>query len=124
MDLHPKMNDGIKVVTPAGRIDHASADDFQAALEPHVAACRESAPALVIDMSNVDYISSVGLRVLMIAAKHMRGRGAHIAVASLRPVVAEIFAISRFDSVLEVFPSVREAIAKLSPGALAAFDVK
>jgi anti-sigma B factor antagonist/stage II sporulation protein AA (anti-sigma F factor antagonist) len=60
----------------------------------------------------------------MIAAKQMRGRGARIAVAALQPVVAEIFAISRFDSVLEVFPSVREALAKVSPAALAAFEAQ
>ena len=58
----------------------------------------------------------------MIAAKQMRARGARIAVAALQPVVAEIFAISRFDNVLDVFPSVRDAVAKLSPPALAALD--
>ncbi len=58
--------------------------------------------ALVLDFAGVDYISSVGLRVLMIAAKQTRGNGARIAVAALQPVVAEIFAISRFDHVLEV----------------------
>ena len=70
---------------------------------------------MILDFSGVEYISSVGLRVLMIAAKQMRARGARIAVAALQPVVAEIFAISRFDSVLDVYPTVRDAIAKLSP---------
>ena len=41
---------------------------------------------------------------------------------ALQPIVAEIFAISRFDSVLEVFPSVRDALAAMSPEALAAYD--
>ena len=109
MDLHPKMNDGIKVVTPAGRIDHASADDFQAALEPHVAACRESAPALVIDMSNVDYISSVGLRVLMVAAKQVKSQNGCIVVAALSPLVKEVFEISRFNLVFDLFDSVEAA---------------
>jgi len=44
--------------------------------------------AIVVDLSGVDYISSVGLRVLMVAAKTMRARRAAIAVASLQPVVA------------------------------------
>ena len=52
----------------------------------------------------------------------MRGRNARIAVAGLQPVVAEIFAISRFDKVLEVFPVPRDALAALSPDALAAYD--
>ena len=109
MDLHPKMNDGIKVVTPAGRIDHASADEFQAALAPYVAACRDSEPALVIDMSSVDYISSVGLRVLMVAAKQVKAQNGCIVVAALSPLVKEVFEISRFNLVFDLFDSVEAA---------------
>jgi anti-anti-sigma factor len=76
---------------------------------------------VVLDFADVEYISSAGLRVLMIAAKQMRARDAKIAVAALQPMVAEIFAISRFDRVLEVFPSVRSALEQLSPPALEAF---
>ena len=115
MDLLPKMNDGIKVVAPTGRIDHASADAFQAALEPHLAACRENEPALVIDMSNVDYISSVGLRVLMIAAKKVKSQNGCIVVAALTPLVKEVFEISRFNLVFDLFDSV-EAAARTHGG--------
>ena len=52
----------------------------------------------------------------------MRGRHARIAAVSLQPVVAEIFALSRFNAVLEVFPALRDALAALSPEALAAYD--
>ena len=110
----------VVVATPTGRIDHANADAFKGSLDPDL---RKGHP-LVLDFAGVEYISSVGLRVLMIAAKQMRGRGARIAVAALQPVVAEIFAISRFDSVLDVFPSVRNAVEKFSPPALAAFDAQ
>jgi anti-anti-sigma regulatory factor len=58
----------------------------------------------------------------MIAAKEMRARRARIAVAGLQPVAAEIFAISRFDKVLEVFSTVRDAMSAISPAALAAYD--
>ena len=109
MDLHPNMSDGVKVVTPAGRIDHASADEFQAALEPHLAECRENGPALVVDMGKVDYISSVGLRVLMVAAKQVKSQNGCIAVAALTPLVKEVFEISRFNLVFDVFDSVATA---------------
>jgi anti-sigma B factor antagonist len=78
--------------------------------------------AVVVDLGRVDYISSVGLRVLMVAAKAMRARKAKIAVAALQPVVAEIFEISRFHHVVDVRRNVREAIAAVSPQALAAYD--
>ena len=112
------------VAVPIGRIDHGAAGKLEQSLAPLLAEAQSGSGGLILDFSGVDYISSVGLRVLMIAAKQMRGRGAHIAVAALQPVVAEIFAISRFDSVLEVYPSVRDAMARISPAALAVFDVK
>jgi anti-anti-sigma factor len=111
------------VATAAGRIDFAGAQVLEGALAPALA---PDGPVrgIVIDLAGVDYISSVGLRVLMVAAKAMRARKASIAVASLQPVVAEIFEISRFHHVVDVRGSVRDAIAAVSPEALAAYDGK
>jgi anti-anti-sigma factor len=110
----------VAVAAPAGRLDHSTADGFEHALLP-LAQDAQSA-ALIVDFANVDYISSVGLRVLMLAAKAARARNARIAAVALQPIVAEIFTISRFDSVFEVFASLREALAAMSPEAVAAFD--
>jgi anti-sigma B factor antagonist/stage II sporulation protein AA (anti-sigma F factor antagonist) len=110
----------VSVATPVGRLDHSAAESFEQGLSPLWQ--DPQAAALVIDFSGVDYMSSVGLRVLMIAAKQMRARKARVAAAGLQPIVAEIFAISRFDSVFEVFPTLRDALAALSPDALAAHD--
>jgi len=110
------------VATPVGRVDHHSAAALEAALAPLIKTACAGKGVLALDFSGIDYISSAGLRILMVAAKELRAAGAKIAVANLKPVVAEIFAISRFDRVLGVFPSVRAAIEQLSPAALAAFD--
>ena len=113
----------VLVATATGRIDFAGAQVLEGALAPALA---PDGPlrGIVIDLAGVDYISSVGLRVLMVAAKAMRARKASIAVASLQPVVAEIFEISRFHHVVDVRGSVRDAIAAVSPEALAAYDGK
>ena len=58
----------------------------------------------------------------MIAAREAKSRAGRIIVAAMQPVVAEIFQISRFDMVFELFPTVREALAAVSPDAAAAFD--
>ena len=108
------------VVAPAGRIDHGSAADLQAALAPLRGAAAARRGALVLDFSGVDYISSVGLRVLMLAARQMREARALLAVAALQSVVAEIFGISRFDKVLEVHATLEQALLP-SDAALAAY---
>jgi anti-anti-sigma factor len=120
MELVSKRFADTAVLFPQGRIDHATADQFKAALAPYLAPAAAQDP-LVIDLTGVEYISSVGLRVLMLASKQAKAQGCALAVCGLQPVVREIFEISRFNLVLQVFPSLREALAALSTEALDAF---
>ena len=110
------------VAAPVGQIDHPNAQRLQQALAPVLEAAALSKSALVFDFAGVEYISSMGLRVLLMAAKEVRARNARIAVAALQPVVKEIFDIARFNHVLEIFPTVHAALEQLSAPALAAYD--
>src|SRR5262245_63980561 len=110
------------VLTPVGRVDNSTTDALKAALDTHLPACRKGGDRLVLDFSKVDYISSVGLRVLMLAAKKAREQEGSIVVAGLQPVVREIFEISRFNLVFQCYGTVREALGKVSAHALAAYD--
>ena len=109
------------VVAPAGRIDHRSAADLESALTPLLTDAAARRGPVVLDFSGVEYISSVGLRVLMIAARQMRAAQALLSVAALQSVVAEIFTISRFDKVLTVNATLEDAMAHASDAALAAY---
>jgi anti-anti-sigma factor len=122
MDCSVRRLADVVVAGPAGQIDHPNAQKLQQALAPLVDGAAAAKTPLVLDFSGVEYISSMGLRVLMVAAKQMRSQGARIAVAGLQPVVEEIFDIARFRYVLEVFPSVRAALKEMSAPALAAYD--
>jgi anti-anti-sigma factor len=110
------------VVAPAGRLDHDNCEAFRAGLQPLLDRALASRQRIVVDLSGLEYVSSAGLRCFMLAAKQAGTQGGKIVLAALRPVVAEIFQISRFDMVFELHPSVREALAAVSPDAAAAFD--
>jgi anti-anti-sigma factor len=112
----------VTVLAPAGRIDHVTSEEFRKSVDALVGSAMASGEAVVFDLEQVEYISSAGLRCFMLAAKQAKAQGSHVAVAALQPVVREIFEISRFTLVFQTFQSVREAIAKLSPAALPAFD--
>ncbi len=114
----------VVVAAPAGRIDHGSADSFRDQLAPILDQCSDGRDRIALDFSAVEYISSVGLRVLMVAAKQAKAQGGKIVIASMQPVVKEIFDISRFSFVFASFPTLRDAIEHLSPLALAAFEAK
>ena len=79
MELRSQTRGVALVLTVIGRIDHSRANAFEAALAPHLQFCTASGKPLVLDFSGVDFISSVGLRVLMLAAKQVKqqqaGRG-------------------------------------------------
>jgi anti-anti-sigma factor len=109
------------VAAPSGRIDHVTAPQFESELMPLLAQARSGNGALVLDFSDVEYISSGGLRVLMIAATQLRARQGKLVVAGLYSVVAEIFAISRFDRVMTIAASVEDALGLCSPAALSAY---
>ena len=114
----------VRLLRPAGALDAAASATFQ---EPLLAALTPSggtAGLVVIDFAAVPFISSAGLRVVMIGAKHARAAGAHLVVAALTPTVREIFEISRFHHVVPVFATVEEAIASISDAGAAAFAAR
>lgn len=122
MDLAPRSIADVLVLAPAGRLDHESVDAFRTGLQPHLDAALLAGRRVLFDLSGLDYVSSAGLRCFMLAAKQANAKNGKIAVAAPRPVVAEIFEISRFNMVLRVFPSMRDALGFLSADAAAAFE--
>ena len=83
---------------------------------PQLVDCREDGIAIVLDLSQVEYMSSVGLRVLMLAAKQCKGQHSNIAVAALGEQMREIFQISRFDMVFPVYEDRAAAVTALGGG--------
>jgi anti-anti-sigma factor len=66
--------------------------------------------ALVMDLGGVEYISSAGLRTILILARKLNGSGRGIRFCGLRGMVQEVFTISGFNSLFPVFTSVTEAL--------------
>jgi len=112
----------VSLIQVLGRIDHTTAKAFEDALSPHMAGCTGEDKKLLLDFSGVTFISSAGLRVLMIAAKRCRKQNGKMVLAALQPVIQEVFQISRFDTVFEIFPTVRAALEAISPAAASAYD--
>jgi anti-sigma B factor antagonist/stage II sporulation protein AA (anti-sigma F factor antagonist) len=112
----------VVIIKVAGRIDHSTAPAFGSILLPHVESCSAEGKILVLDLGDVTYMSSAGLRMLMIAAKGCRKQVGKIVLAALQPTIMEVFKIGRFDMVLETFPTVRAALAAISPAAAALYS--
>ncbi len=114
MQLTSRQHPGATVLVAAERIDQASAGEFLAALQTRLKQHDPATAPVVIDFAGVDYISSVGLRALMVIAREIKAGNGKIGIAALQPLVREVFGIARFDLVIPCFDSVDDAIAQLS----------
>ena len=66
---------------------------------------------LLVDGSQLDYISSAGLRVLLMAAKKLKAGGGKIVLAALKDYIIEVFEIAGFNMIFQMFADVAEAEA-------------
>ncbi len=110
------------VFAPAGRLSHENSDAFRGEFTARIDECLRDGHAVVLDLSGLEYVSSAGLRCFMLAAKQVKAHKGRIMIASMQPVVAEIFQISRFNLLFEIFATVREALESVSEQAVKAFD--
>lgn len=99
MEITHEMDSGIQILTLQGRLDAGSAPELE---EKAKAAITEHAAPLILDMSGVDFISSAGLRTLLVLAKVVKTVHQTIALHSLQSMVREVMEISGFDKILAI----------------------
>jgi anti-sigma B factor antagonist len=107
MDIEFRERGSITVVAPRQKLDTANAP---AAGEEFAHLVERGVRKIVVDFSDVEYIASGGLRVLLATAKQLRAVGGELRVCALNETVREVFDISGFSSLLTVFPDEGEAI--------------
>ena len=90
----------ISVIAPQGRLDAAGARPLEAELNQAIAAGNVQ---LLIDLENTHYISSDGLRALLAAQKKAKKQGGALKLCCLSRRLIEIFEMSGFDRVFEIF---------------------
>lgn len=111
MALISTKNGNALILGLKGRLDQDNCDAFRDELTPQLDTAARDHLGIVLDLSQLEYVSSAGLRCFMLAVKQAKTFNGRIVVAALQPMVAEIFQISRFDMLLEVFISVEAAVS-------------
>ncbi len=101
----------VHVVVMVPRLDALTAKDVETELTELVAEGNEK---LLCDMSQTTYISSTGLRVLLLVAKALQQKGGKLALCDMGSSVREIFEISGLIAIFKVVESRTEALAWLA----------
>jgi anti-anti-sigma factor len=108
MEFAQEQAGDVVIVRLAGRLDSGAArsaeDGFNGALTA-------DSPHLAVDMTKLDYISSAGLRVLLVMAKKVQQAKGKVALFGLSPNVREVFSVSGFDTIFSIQPDSAAALA-------------
>ena len=108
MSIDAERANGTVIARADGRIDSSNSREFHSELEAVVA---DSDAALVLDFGDVTYISSAGMRVILLTAKSLQKSGTKFALCSMNDSIREVFKISGFDKVIEIHDSQAEALS-------------
>ncbi|MBX9937066.1 MAG: STAS domain-containing protein [Burkholderiaceae bacterium] len=94
-----------------GRVDSATAGQLEKAIIPlfDTPGCH-----VIVDLAALDYISSAGLRIILMAAKRAKQAKARLVLCGMAPHVREVFEISGFLKILEVAADQASAQALLA----------
>jgi anti-sigma B factor antagonist len=109
MQISTKSKDDVYIIEISGRMDSISSKEIEANLNDMIEHNRDK---IIIDLGAVEYISSVGLRVLLAALKKEKERDGSIKLASLQPFVRDIFKMTGFDRIFSISSDQEEAIGK------------
>ena len=101
------LSDGVTKAALAGRMDI----DDAASVDLHFNVLAGSKRALVVDLSDVSFIASMGLRTLMTCARTISGKGGKMALAAPQENVLKVLTTSGVGEIVAIRPTLDEAIA-------------
>ena len=111
MEMVESTDRDVSIVCVRGRVDASTAPAFEAKL---LALIDAGAQRLVIDCAELDYISSAGLRVLLVAAKRLKPVHGHLALAAIQDQIKEVLDIAGFTSLLPIYTTRKAAAHALN----------
>ena len=96
------------IVKVTGSVDALTAAELSNVLSDQIAAGRAN---LVVDLMDVEFMSSAGLRTLLGAVKEARSSGGDLRITSTNPGIDKVLKMSGFHNIAKVFPSQAEAVS-------------
>ena len=101
----------VMVMSPAGRLDAETAPHLQDEIMTHVDGGETN---VLLELSGIDYVSSAGLRAVLLVAKKLQELGGRFALCGLSEPIAKVFQVTGFDAILDIHTDQERALAVLS----------
>lgn len=110
MEISERKEGNVLVVSVKGKMDAVTAPEFDKQFEGWTAAGES---AFVVNFSGLEYISSAGLRSVLASAKQLKAGSGRLLFAGLRGPVREVFELSGFYSIFQIFDLEADALKKM-----------
>ena len=110
MEITQSKKDGVMVFEIMGRLDAVTATEAEEIL---LNLPEEENVAMLINLEKLEYVSSAGLRVLLMVAKKIQGIGGKVALSNLSELVKEVFDISGFSSIFMIVDNEEDGLKQL-----------
>ncbi len=98
-EVAEERHDGVLVLSPVGRLDSGNVNSFEKSVMKRIGGGERR---LIVDFSRLDFISSSGLRVLLLAAKALKAGSGTLVVCSMKPHIEEVFRLGGFERFIPV----------------------
>jgi anti-anti-sigma factor len=110
MEIDEATHGAVLVLRPQGRLDSSGAPRFEQRVRERLA---DGQRRLVIDLGALDYVSSAGLRILLVAARSLKAEGGALVLCGATDTVMEILRVSAFDRIFTILPTVAQSVDQL-----------
>ena len=95
----------------SGYMDAVGATKFWEEASPHLAADR---PSMLVDMSDVDFLSSAGITTLIQLLKHAQPMGGHVSIFGCKPAIRRVLRIVSLEQILNVVDTAEDARKRMA----------
>ena len=107
MDIFDTIEHDIPAIRLVGRLDGITSTALQETLTQYV---QNSPSNLILNLSELEYVSSAGLRVFLLVQKNLKKQNSEMQFVGLQPIVKEVFALSGFLKLFQHFDTLEDAL--------------
>ena len=124
MKVHRQVFANALVLALDGRLDHETTPEFREEIMGSVRQASAGELTIILDLTDLEYLSSPGLNAFIIASRAARKEGVSIHAAGLQTMVRETWEISHLTLLVQTFPTMEEALGVVSEAAAQAYRSK
>jgi len=110
MEISEEKIENVAVISISGRVDSAVSSELETKF---ISMVDQGAKKVAVNLADLDFISSAGLRVFLLLTKKLKNLEGKIALFAMRETIKSVFDLSGFSTIIPIYATKEEALASL-----------